>query len=124
MFPYHKGIETLHYPIYLDEEEYRVEFDRLLSKTRQIMEWKMEKGDKTHHFKEGMIVYKRIMETVGNGKKLVERFKRPFIIKKIDDNTGDCELTYITSSGREAKTQNKILAHIRQLKRIITRKEE
>uniref|UniRef100_A0A0K0FRB5 RNA-directed DNA polymerase n=1 Tax=Strongyloides venezuelensis TaxID=75913 RepID=A0A0K0FRB5_STRVS len=124
LFPYHKGIKVLHYPIYLDEEEYRDEFDRLVCKTRQIMELKLGNEEKTHHFKEGMRVYKRSMEAVGNGKKLVERFRGPYVIKKINNITGDCELVYITTAGREAKMQKKIMAHVRQLKRATPRETE
>ncbi|CEF61344.1 Hypothetical protein SRAE_0000047000 [Strongyloides ratti] len=116
LFPYHKGIEILHYPVYLDEQEYQEEYDRVVANTRKIMMGKGENSNKEHQFKEGMMVYKKVLDTVGNSRKLQERFKGPYIIKKIDEVTGACELVLITARGREIKSRDKILAHVRQLK--------
>uniref|UniRef100_A0A0N5C9K1 RNA-directed DNA polymerase n=1 Tax=Strongyloides papillosus TaxID=174720 RepID=A0A0N5C9K1_STREA len=116
-YPSHHSSD-LHYPSYLDDPEYQKEYDDLLAKTRKLLtDGQNNKTTKDHSFKVDMIVHRKILDTVGNQRKLVERYKGPYIIKSIDNETGDCKLNYITAKGREARRRDGyISAHVKQLK--------
>uniref|UniRef100_A0A0K0EWM4 PAZ domain-containing protein n=1 Tax=Strongyloides venezuelensis TaxID=75913 RepID=A0A0K0EWM4_STRVS len=116
-YPSHHSSD-LHYPSYLDDPEYQKEYDDLLAKTRKLLtNSQTNKTTKDHPFKVDMIVYRKILDIFGNQRKLVERYKEPYIIKSIDDETGDCKLNYITAKGREARRRDGFIsAHVKQLK--------
>uniref|UniRef100_A0A0K0DTU4 Retrotransposable element n=1 Tax=Strongyloides stercoralis TaxID=6248 RepID=A0A0K0DTU4_STRER len=116
--PYHNSMTDIHYHYYIDDEDFKNEYDELLTNVRQHIIRGGHKIQKDHPFKEGMIVYRKILDTVGNNKKLVPRYEGPFKIHSINETTGDCQLIYITKSGREVMRRNNKLyyAYIKQLK--------
>lgn len=108
----------LHFPNYLyDGQRNQQEFDEILRRVRTILMEKYRRNKDTNKkslFKEGQMVYLKVLDKVGNKKKLVERYKGPFILSEIEELTGNCKLKKRTQKGR--MLNDTIRAHIKQLK--------
>uniref|UniRef100_A0A0N5B2Y2 RNA-binding protein n=1 Tax=Strongyloides papillosus TaxID=174720 RepID=A0A0N5B2Y2_STREA len=71
--------------------------------------------NKDHGFNIRDQVYKKLLDRVGNTMKLETRFKGPYKLMNIDEETGNCQLQSISRYGRENE-KKLVTAHIKQLK--------
>lgn len=86
---------------------------------REILQENKEakgKAEKDTIFRKGQSVYVKILDKVGNEKKIKKRYKDPYIVSEINNSTGNCKLVKRTQRGRQIK--GTIRAHVKQLKLI------
>uniref|UniRef100_A0A0K0FBA5 Transposase n=1 Tax=Strongyloides venezuelensis TaxID=75913 RepID=A0A0K0FBA5_STRVS len=76
---------------------------------------KSKSTNKNHGFRIGDQVYKKLLDRVGNTRKLEKGYKGPYKLTTIDEETGNCQLQSISRYGR-ANEKKLITAHIKQLK--------
>uniref|UniRef100_A0A0N5BH08 RNA-directed DNA polymerase n=1 Tax=Strongyloides papillosus TaxID=174720 RepID=A0A0N5BH08_STREA len=113
---YHSFPEnSFHLPHYLDFMEHRQEYDEILGRVRKLIMSKSKTINKDHGFKIGDQVYKKLLDRVGNTRKLETRYKGPYKLIHIDEETGNCQLQSISRYGR-ANEKKLVMAHIMQLK--------